>query len=298
MLLKRGDNNENVKKLQIQLKIDPVGNFGPKTEAAVKEFQKKHGLKVDGIVGEETWRKIMRIESDSKQPNILVVTDTPNITPTVKKITPQLTKVPVNQFGINISKLKGVIPDNVLEQIPNTMKTFEINTPLRLAHFLSQCGHESGGFRFIVENLNYSVKGLMTTFKKYFPTESLAKKYERNPEKIANKVYANRMQNGNEASGDGYRFRGRGYIQLTGKANYIEFGKVIKEDLTKNSDLVSIKYPLLSAGWFFYTNKIHKIADGGSSRVVIENVTRRVNGGLNGIEDRVNRFNQYYKLLV
>lgn len=294
MLLKRGDNNEDVKKLQIQLKLDPVGNFGPKTEAAVREFQKNNGLKVDGIVGNETWRRIMRLES--QKPNVIASKSTPSVT---KNTAPKSVIVPtIKVFGINIGKLKGHIPDNVLEQIPSAMSLFELNTPLRLAHFLAQCGHESGGFKIVVENLNYSAKGLLKTFRKYFTSESMAVLYERKPEKIANKVYANRMQNGNEASGDGFRFRGRGYIQLTGRANYTAFGKVIKEDLTKNPDLVATKYPLVSAGWFFHTNKIHKIADEGSSRAVIEKVSRRVNGGLNGIDDRVKHFNEYYKLLV
>ncbi len=128
---------------------------------------------------------------------------------------------------MNLQKLKGHVPDKVIEQIPAVMEKFQINTPLRLAHFLAQCGHESGGFRLTKENLNYSAKGLMGIFKKYFPTEALAKQYERKPEKIANKVYGGRMGNGPEASGDGAKYCGRGYIQLTGKDNYTAFGKSI-----------------------------------------------------------------------
>ena len=110
---------------------------------------------------------------------------------------------------MNLEKLKGHIPDTVIAQIPGVMEKFQINTPLRLAHFLAQCGHESGGFRLTKENLNYSAKGLMGIFKKYFPTEALAKQYERKPEKIANKVYGGRMGNGAEATGDGAKFCGR-----------------------------------------------------------------------------------------
>ena len=199
---------------------------------------------------------------------------------------------------MNLEKLKGHIPDNVIAQIPSIQTKFEINTPLRLAHFLAQCGHESGGFKLVRENLNYGAKGLRTIFSKYFPTDDLALQYERKPEKIANKVYANRMMNGDEASGDGYKFCGRGYIQLTGKENYTNFGKAIEVDLTATPDLVATQYPLLSAAWFFHKNGLHKIADGGATDAVVTSVTKRVNGGTIGINDRIRHFNEYYKLLV
>jgi putative chitinase len=203
-----------------------------------------------------------------------------------------------NLSMINLEKLKGHIPDAVLVQIPDTVAKFELGTPVRLAHFLAQCGHESAGFNAVSENLNYSAKGLQSIFKKYFPTEAKALEYERNPEKIANLVYANRMSNGDEKSGDGFKFRGRGYIQLTGRANYTAFNKFVDDDVVANPELVATKYPLLSAGWFFHTNGIHKLADGGTTRTNVEAVTRRVNGGLIGIVDRVKHFNEYYKLLV
>lgn len=198
---------------------------------------------------------------------------------------------------MNISKLKGHIPDSVLAQIPDTAAKFEINTPLRLAHFLAQCGHESGGFKFVQENLNYGAKGLLGIFKKYFPTEEKAKLYERKPEKIANLVYGSRMGNGPEASGDGFKFRGRGYIQLTGKDNYTAFSKAINEDIVANPDLVATKYPLLSAAWFFHKNGLHKIADQGATDAVVTSVTKRVNGGTIGLPDRIKHFKEYYELL-
>lgn len=198
---------------------------------------------------------------------------------------------------MDISKLKGQIPDSVLSMIPETMEKFEINTSLRLAHFLAQCGHESGGFKITQENLNYSAKGLMGIFKKYFPTEELAKQYERQPVKIANKVYANRMGNGDESSGDGYKFRGRGFIQLTGKENYTAFGKSIGIDLTNDPDLVATKYPLLSAAWFFSKNCVHK-ADYGPTEATITAVTKCVNGGTIGLDERIEQFNKYYSLLT
>ena len=199
---------------------------------------------------------------------------------------------------MNLEKLKGHIPDNVIAQIPGVMSKFEINTPLRLAHFLAQCGHESGGFRLTKENLNYSAKGLMGIFKKYFPTEALAKAYERKPEKIANKVYSSRMGNGDEASGDGAKFCGRGYIQLTGKDNYTAFGKSINEDIAANPTWVAEKYALLSAAWFFNKNKLHTMADGGATDAVVTSITKRVNGGTIGLPDRIKHFKEYYALLA
>jgi putative chitinase len=199
---------------------------------------------------------------------------------------------------MNIEKLKGHIPDAVLAQIPDTVQKFELNTPLRLAHFLAQCGHESGGFKATSENLNYGAKGLLGIFKKYFPTEAKAKEYERKPEKIANLVYGGRMGNGPEASGEGWKFRGRGYIQLTGKQNYTSFDAVVPEDILANPDLVASKYPLLSAAWFFHKNGLHKIADGGATDAVVTSVTKRVNGGTIGLADRIKHFKEYYNLLA
>jgi putative chitinase len=173
-----------------------------------------------------------------------------------------------------------------------------LTTPLRLAHFLAQCGHESGGFRVAAENLNYSAKGLNGIFKKYFPTLDSALAYERKPEKIANKVYASRMGNGAEGSGDGYKFRGRGYIQLTGKDNYTQFGKAIGEDILSNPDVVSGKYALLSAAWFWSKNGLNNLSDGGSTDAVVTSITKRVNGGTIGLADRIKHFKEYYHLLA
>jgi putative chitinase len=280
MLLKKGDNNENVKLMQQKLGIEPaVTNFGPKTEEAVKAFQLKNGLTPDGIVGDSTWNKIMEISSS----------------------TPVAAPIPApvaSTGGLKLDKLKGHIPDAVIAMIPDTAAKFGINTPLRLAHFLAQCGHESGGFRLTQENLNYSAKGLNGIFKKYFPTEAAAAPYNRNPQKIANKVYSNRMGNGTEASGDGYKFRGRGYIQLTGKDNYTAFGKSIGVDMTINPDLVASQYALLSAAWFFTKNGLHKMADGGATDAVVTSITKRVNGGTIGLADRIKHFKEYYHLLA
>jgi putative chitinase len=199
---------------------------------------------------------------------------------------------------MNLEKLKGHIPDAIIAQLPDTITKFELNTPLRLAHFLAQAGHESGGFKVLNENLNYGAKGLRSIFGKYFPDDATALAYERKPEKIANVVYASRMGNGDKASGDGYKFRGRGCIQLTGKDNYVAFGKSINENIATNPDLVATKYPLLSAAWFFHKNGLHKIADGGATDAVVTSVTKRVNGGTIGLSDRIKHFKEYYALLA
>jgi putative chitinase len=199
---------------------------------------------------------------------------------------------------MDINKLKGHIPEAVIAQLPDTIAKFELNTPLRLAHFLAQAGHESGGFKLVTENLNYGAKGLLSIFKKYFPTPEKAALYERKPEKIANLVYGGRMGNGIEATGDGYRYRGRGYIQLTGKDNYKAFDLVVQENITENPDLVATKYPLLSAAWFFHKNGLHKIADKGATDAVVIEVTKRVNGGTIGLPDRLKHFKEYYALLA
>jgi len=280
MLLKRGDNNESVKQLQSKLGLEPIGNFGPKTEDAVKVYQSKNGLTADGIVGNGTWNKIMGI-TEAVAP-VAVATPTPV----------------ANTTGLKLDTLKGHIPDSVIAMIPEVAAKFEINTPLRLAHFLAQCGHESGGFRLTQENLNYSAKGLNGIFKKYFPTLDSAVPYERKPEKIANKVYGGRMGNGTEGSGEGWKFHGRGFIQLTGKDNYTAFTKSIGEDCVGNPDLVASKYALASAAWFFNKNGLHKMADGGANDTVVTSITKRVNGGTIGLPDRIKHFNEYYKLLA
>lgn len=198
----------------------------------------------------------------------------------------------------NIEKLKGKIPDSVIAEIPAVAEKFSINTPLRLAHFLAQCGHESGGFKLIRENLNYSADGLQKIFHKYFPTLESATAYARQPEKIANKVYANRMGNGDEASGDGYKFAGKGFIQLTGKENYTAFDKTVEDDILANPNLVATKYPLLSAGFFWNKNGLNTLADAGSSEDAVTKVTKRVNGGTIGLVDRLAHFKEFHHLLA
>jgi len=273
MLLKVGSKGDDVKKLQEKLGVEAIGTFGPKTEAAVKEWQKANGLKDDGIVGDATWSKMFGTTQMVKEDVV------------IQKIE-----------GLNIEKLKGHIPDVVIAQIPETAKKFNITTNLRLAHFLSQCAHESGNFKAVSENLNYSADGLRKIFGKYFPS-TLAESYARQPEKIASRVYADRMGNGNETSKEGFKFRGRGYIQLTGKSNYSNFSKFIGEDCVTNPDLVATKYPLASAAFFFNNNGLWSVCDKGSDDVTVTAVTKRVNGGTNGLADRVKHFKEFFNLL-
>jgi putative chitinase len=279
MILKVGSSGEDVKKLQSKLGLSADGVFGPGTERAVKKWQIDNDLAADGIVGEGTWGKLF--------PTQQLITE-----PAVVK-----TSVPSGS-GFKLENLRGHIPDAVIAQIPDTAKKFNITTPLRLAHFLAQCGHESGGFKAIQENLNYSAKGLMGIFKKYFPTQTLAEQYQRNPQKIASKVYGGRMGNGPESTGEGFKFRGRGYIQLTGKQNYTNFAKFIGEDTVANPDLVATKYPLASAAFFFDSNKLWSICDKGADNATVTAVTKRVNGGTIGLPDRIKHFKEYYHLLA
>jgi putative chitinase len=197
---------------------------------------------------------------------------------------------------MNTSNLK--LNTTIMAEMPLVTEKFGITNPLRMAHFLAQCSHESINFTAVRENLNYSAKALMGTFKKYFPTLELALQYERKPEKIGNKVYASRMGNGDEASGDGFNYRGRGYIQLTGKSNYKAFSDFIGEDCVANPDLIATKYPLASAAFFFNNNNLWSICDKGDTSDVVLAVTKRVNGGTNGLAERQSNFDLYNSLLA
>lgn len=194
--------------------------------------------------------------------------------------------------------LNKTLNPTLMGEVFSIVDKFNITNHLRLSHFLSQCAHESGNFKFLTENLNYSADGLLKIFPKYFKDKATADAYARKPEKIGSRVYANRMGNGDEASGEGFKFRGRGYIQLTGKDNYKQFGTFIGEDLVANPDLVATKYPLTSAAFFFDKNKLWDICDKGDTPEVVTLVTKRVNGGTHGLEDRLSKFNMYNTLLV
>lgn len=199
---------------------------------------------------------------------------------------------------MNTKNLIGNLNTAIIAEVNSIVTLFNITNSHRLAHFLAQCAHESGNFKFLTENLNYSADGLQKIFGKYFPTRALAEQYARKPDKIGSRVYANRMGNGDEASGEGYKFRGRGYIQLTGKNNYKQFSDFIKEDCVANPDLVATKYPLTSAAFFFDRNDLWRICDRGDSPEVVKAVTVRVNGGTHGLADRQQKFDTYKALIA
>ena len=275
MVIKIGSKGPEVQKLQAFLGITADGSFGPGTEKALKEWQTKSGLAADGVAGPATLEKM-------------------GITSAAPVAESAPASIPASQF--KLANLKGHIPDSVIAQIPDTAAKFNITNTLRLAHFLAQCGHESGGFKAVSENLNYSADGLKKIFGKYFPG-NLNESYARQPEKIANRVYSSRMGNGDESSGEGFKFRGRGYIQLTGKSNYSSFDKMVDEDIIAIPDLVATKYPLMSAAFFFNNNGLWSICDKGADDATVTAVTKRVNGGTIGLADRIKHFKEYYNLL-
>ena len=197
---------------------------------------------------------------------------------------------------IELQKKIGVTADGAFG--PGTLKAaasyFKLNKN-RAAHFFAQCAHESGNFKAFSENLNYGAKGLRGIFGKYFPTDAMAKAYERQPAKIANRVYANRMGNGDEASGEGFLHKGRGPLQLTGKNNYRAFGKYIgrEQEVLDNPDIVANELGFESALWFFDANKLWGICDQGINDAAIVALTRRINGGQHGIDDRKLKTKKY-----
>lgn len=173
--------------------------------------------------------------------------------------------------------------ENWCEALNMILPDYGIDTPERVAAFIAQCAHESGGFKFLRENLNYRWQSLRKTFPKYFPTDELAKQYEKQPERIANRVYANRMGNGDEASGDGWRYCGRGLIQLTGRDNYTWFAASIETPVEEiPAYLSTFEGAVQSACWFWETNNLNQWAD----KKDIVMLTKRINGGTIGLADR------------
>jgi putative chitinase len=183
--------------------------------------------------------------------------------------------------------VKNPYIDQWHEALEQLLDDYEINSPLRVAHFIAQCAHESGNFVFIKENLNYKAASLQKTFPKYFPTAELAAQYANRPERIANRVYANRMGNGDEASGDGWRYCGRGLIQLTGKDNYTFFAGSLEISTEEASEyLQTFEGAVQSACFFWEQNKLNQWADAGD----ILTLTKRINGGTIGLEDRIKHY--------
>jgi putative chitinase len=181
-----------------------------------------------------------------------------------------------------------------VDALNETFERFAITTPRQQAAFIGQCGHECGNFRILKENLNYRAETLCKLWPRRFPTLEFAKQYEKNPKKIANSVYANRMGNRDEASGDGFRFSGKGCIQLTGHANYFHASKALGVDFVMEPDLVATpKYAALTAGWFWSTHGCNDIADRGDWVML----TKKINGGTIGLEDRIKHTNEALAVL-
>ena len=187
------------------------------------------------------------------------------------------------------------IGEQWVDALNETFARFDISTPIRQASFIGQCGHECGSFKVLEENLNYRAETLMKLWKSRFPTIEIANEYARNPKKIANKVYSSRMGNRDEASGDGYRFRGRGCIQLTGHANYFHAGQACGADFVMEPDLVATpRYAAMTAGWFWSTHKLNQYADGSD----FVTMTKKINGGTIGLQDRINHINHALQVLT
>jgi len=193
-------------------------------------------------------------------------------------------------------QLKKLHIDPVWEAALNTtFDRFDISTPFRQAAFIGQAAHESGNFKMLVENLNYRAETLMKVWPKRFPTLEFAKQYERDPKKIANSVYANRMGNRDEASGDGFRFRGRGLFQTTGHAGYYHAGQALGEDFVMQPDLVATpQYAALTAGFFWSTHKLNQYADSRDYKMM----TKKINGGFIGLADREKHINHALAVLT
>lgn len=201
----------------------------------------------------------------------------------------------------------SITPAHIYSQF-ESLTRFGITGKLRLAHFLSQCHHESGGFKKVEENLKYSdVNRIALIFRKDVDTDDdrvvepheieFAKRYVNNPEALANFVYANQNGNGDESSGDGWKYKGRGYLQLTGKENYTKLGIFLQQGLLSEPDLVATKYALTSAAWFFHVNGVNRLSDLGTSNAAVTAVTKKVNGGTHGLAERIELFKQYYSEL-
>jgi putative chitinase len=202
-------------------------------------------------------------------------------------------------MNLTLHQLKQILPGNTNladwhEALTTILPEYEINTPERIAAFLAQCVHESSGFSAIKENLNYKAASLQKVFPKYFSTSELAEAYAHQPEKIANRVYANRMGNGDEASGDGFRYCGRGLIQLTGHDNYLSFADSIETPLEEMPEyLATYAGAVQSACWFWECNDLNSLADTGD----IKAMTKRINGGYIGLEDRVKHYEHIKEVL-
>ncbi|HEY8186950.1 MAG TPA: peptidoglycan-binding protein [Pyrinomonadaceae bacterium] len=301
-VLKQGSSGPDVQDLQQKLKalgFDPKGvdgNFGPGTKAAVIAFQQSKGLQADGVAGPATMAALQAASGSATSNTVGAGANLGGEVSGGATAGTAAAAAPATAPGLNLAALAGKVPQTVIDQIPETAAKFGITTNLRLAHFLAQCALESTGFTATVENLNYSAQRIPQVFGKYFKNVDPTP-YAHNPQKLGSRVYANRMGNGDEASGDGYKFRGRGYIQLTGKNNYTSFSQYVGEDCVANPDLVATKYPLSSAAFYFSSNNIWAICNQGATDATVTKVTKAVNGGTHGLAERIQNFKKFMQAL-
>jgi putative chitinase len=281
-LVKRGSRGEDVIQLQKNLNLlgynlDEDGIFGQGCYDAVVDFQKKQNLDADGIAGSGTWNAITAALSGEPEP----VAGPPAEAQKPIEGDVLITK---DELGRILDKASAENIDKYYNALNKGMIKYGINTRLRMAHFIAQLAHESANFKYSSENLNYSSKALRAVFGKYFPSDDLAEEYARKPEKIANRVYGGRMSNGDESSGDGWKYRGRGLIQLTGKDNYTKCGAAIGLNLVEQPDLLAddAEAAVMAAGWFWDSRKLNNYADNDD----VLTVTKRINGGTHGLDDR------------
>jgi putative chitinase len=315
-VLTQGSAGPEVTALQTRLKelgFDPNGadgNFGPGTKAALMAFQRSKGLTADGVAGLQT---MAALQQDNGAANAGVSASAAGVSPAAAAGASPAAAAgasPAAAAGVapaaaantgsalKLNALNGLLPASVIAQIPETAQKFGITTNLRLAHFLAQCALESVEFTATVENLNYRAARLTQVFPKYFKGVD-PNQYANNQEKIANRVYCDRMGNGNEASGDGFKFRGRGYIQLTGRNNYTSFSNFIGEDCVASPDLVATKYPLASAAFFFNSNNLWPVCDRGTSDATVVAVSTRVNGqNPHAVPERIRYFRRFINALT
>lgn len=271
MLLKIGSTGNDVKTLQRRLGMHSVdGDFGPGTEKRVKEWQKEAGLPHDGLVGDITWNKLFPPGTDNAASD---------------------------KGKVDMSRLVGMVPPEILDELNDVRNKFKCDSPLRLAHFLAQCAKETENFTKFEENLNYKAERLMVVFKKHFKNLAEAETYAHKPEAIANRVYANRYGNGDEASGDGWKYRGRGCTHTTFEANYAKLTQKLNVDFVTHPDLVAGKYKVMAAISFFEDNKLFPICDEGSSLEVVTAITKKVQGGTDSAAERYDYFKKFYAAL-
>jgi putative chitinase len=279
MLLKKGSTGDDVKKLQEKLGLGADGTFGSGTEAAVKKWQSDNGLTADGIVGEGTWSKMFGS----------VVTETAPI---------------VSGGSLDLNKLKGKIPQSIFDILPEAFEKYSINTPLRASHFLGQIAHESGDFTIKTESMNYSTPSrIVDIWPSRFNLDGSgskkdANKYIKNQELLAEAVYGGRM--GNNDAGDGFRFRGGGFLQLTGKEAYQGYAKYLGKTVGETADLLRSenKYAMDAACWEYVVNmKLNTVADQGMNDDVIKVISKKINGGYIGLDDRKLKCKKYYSIL-